>query len=320
MAPGRPKHDDILTPREWEVLSLLKEGCSNEEIAERLGIGVNGAKYHVSNIISKLGVRSRKEAAEQVVAPRQRGFAFPAILSKTGLFTALAGSLLIVSVAALSLLAVGVAINGSRTTNVLPTSTVSAAEESRSEVPESTPALSSPINSEDLGTQQQVWIYADSSLQGESCLEFLPDMIPTTASPATPGKAVECIWDHGSQIRLTLEKDEFGVLHLVEVSHLVVTTNSLPQPYFIQSCSAIEAYLFPGNASPEDGSATVALCRYVPPGRGADWRMIQTWSPVLAGSDVSAFPPDTPCWHLAINLGSTLEAESVPIRCILALP
>ena len=36
---GRPPHPDILTPREWEILALLREGLSDPEIAERLGIG-----------------------------------------------------------------------------------------------------------------------------------------------------------------------------------------------------------------------------------------------------------------------------------------
>jgi DNA-binding CsgD family transcriptional regulator len=60
---GRPPHPDVLTPREWEVHALLREGLSNEEIAQRLGISLAGAKYHVSEILGKLGVASREEAA-----------------------------------------------------------------------------------------------------------------------------------------------------------------------------------------------------------------------------------------------------------------
>ena len=60
---GRPHHPDILTPREWEVHALLREGLSNQAIAERLSISLAGAKYHVSEILSKLGVASREEAA-----------------------------------------------------------------------------------------------------------------------------------------------------------------------------------------------------------------------------------------------------------------
>src|SRR5439155_2766693 len=60
---GRPKHPDILTPREWEVLALLRDGLANPEIAERLGVSRDAVKYHVSEILSKLGVTSREEAA-----------------------------------------------------------------------------------------------------------------------------------------------------------------------------------------------------------------------------------------------------------------
>ena len=60
---GRPRHPDILTPREWDVLALLREGATNEQIASRLGITERTAKFHVSEILSKLGVASREEAA-----------------------------------------------------------------------------------------------------------------------------------------------------------------------------------------------------------------------------------------------------------------
>jgi DNA-binding CsgD family transcriptional regulator len=67
---GRPPYPDVLTPREWEVLELLREGRSNEDVAERLGISLAGAKYHVSEILSKLGVESREEAARWQPAAR----------------------------------------------------------------------------------------------------------------------------------------------------------------------------------------------------------------------------------------------------------
>jgi DNA-binding CsgD family transcriptional regulator len=60
---GRRPHPDILTPREWEVLDLLRKRLTNEQIAERLGITLDGSKYHVSQILSKLGVTAREEAA-----------------------------------------------------------------------------------------------------------------------------------------------------------------------------------------------------------------------------------------------------------------
>jgi DNA-binding CsgD family transcriptional regulator len=60
---GRPPHPDILTPREWQALDLLRQGLTNEQIAQRLDISFATAKYHVAEIISKLGVQTREEAA-----------------------------------------------------------------------------------------------------------------------------------------------------------------------------------------------------------------------------------------------------------------
>lgn len=51
-----------LTKRELEILTLLVEGLSNREIAERLVISISTVKFHVSSIISKLGAASRTEA------------------------------------------------------------------------------------------------------------------------------------------------------------------------------------------------------------------------------------------------------------------
>ena len=63
---------DSLTPREREVLALLRRGLTNEEIAHRLDISLDGAKYHVSQILSKLGVATREEAAAVALGERRR--------------------------------------------------------------------------------------------------------------------------------------------------------------------------------------------------------------------------------------------------------
>jgi DNA-binding NarL/FixJ family response regulator len=52
-----------LTARETEVLRLLAEGRSNRQIGEALYISAKTAGVHVSNIMAKLGVSSRTEAA-----------------------------------------------------------------------------------------------------------------------------------------------------------------------------------------------------------------------------------------------------------------
>jgi DNA-binding CsgD family transcriptional regulator len=57
-APAR----DHLTPRQREVMELIAAGKTNFEIAQHLGVSLEGAKYHVSEILAKLGVDSREEA------------------------------------------------------------------------------------------------------------------------------------------------------------------------------------------------------------------------------------------------------------------
>ena len=63
-----PKYD--LTSREREILVLIVEGFSNPEIAKRLVISLSTVKYHVSNILAKLGTGSRTEAATLAIKYR----------------------------------------------------------------------------------------------------------------------------------------------------------------------------------------------------------------------------------------------------------
>jgi two-component system, NarL family, response regulator LiaR len=66
--PQRPKHD--LTERELEVLRLISLGKSNKEISEELVLSEKTVKTHVSNILQKLHLSDRTQAA--VYALRQR--------------------------------------------------------------------------------------------------------------------------------------------------------------------------------------------------------------------------------------------------------
>ena len=36
--PGRPRHDDLLTPSEWKVAEQVRHGMTNRRIAERMGV------------------------------------------------------------------------------------------------------------------------------------------------------------------------------------------------------------------------------------------------------------------------------------------
>ena len=60
-----PRGDGGLTPRELEVLALLEQGRSNRQIAEQLFISGKTVSVHVTRVLAKLGVHSRRDAAAQ---------------------------------------------------------------------------------------------------------------------------------------------------------------------------------------------------------------------------------------------------------------
>lgn len=66
--PPAPGHD--LTRREREVLALLVQGLNNGQIAKRLVINQSTVKFHVSNILGKLGAATRTEAVALAITHR----------------------------------------------------------------------------------------------------------------------------------------------------------------------------------------------------------------------------------------------------------
>jgi DNA-binding NarL/FixJ family response regulator len=58
----------FLTDREWQVLKCVSDGLSTEEIATELCVRRSTARTHVQNVLTKLGVHSRLQAAALVSA------------------------------------------------------------------------------------------------------------------------------------------------------------------------------------------------------------------------------------------------------------
>lgn len=69
----QPSAYSELTPRELEVLELISEGLSNQEIADRLFIEVGTVKNHVHNVLKKLDVANREDAAAHLPFIKQDG-------------------------------------------------------------------------------------------------------------------------------------------------------------------------------------------------------------------------------------------------------
>jgi DNA-binding CsgD family transcriptional regulator len=102
---SRYKHD--LSPQQRRVLDLLAEGRTNAEIAAALGLTLDGAKWHIREILGKLALESREDAAQwwreyQRAMPR----AVRAVSGLVGLgiwkTTAVAGTVAVISVAAVA--------------------------------------------------------------------------------------------------------------------------------------------------------------------------------------------------------------------------
>ncbi|MPZ49963.1 MAG: hypothetical protein GEU75_11830 [Dehalococcoidia bacterium] len=117
---GRPRYNDVLTPREWEVIALLADRLTNEQIAVRLGISENTVKSHVSEILSKLDLADRLDASRWYAVNERRALALVPFFGwferhSWRLSLKVAGGLLgAVTLTAMAALAVGVLLMDSR--------------------------------------------------------------------------------------------------------------------------------------------------------------------------------------------------------------
>lgn len=87
---SNPTRDRALTSRQREVIALMARGYTNARIAETLGISLDGAKFHVGEILARLGASSREEAvavwkAETSLAARLHRGLFGLALWKSAL-------------------------------------------------------------------------------------------------------------------------------------------------------------------------------------------------------------------------------------------
>jgi DNA-binding CsgD family transcriptional regulator/catechol 2,3-dioxygenase-like lactoylglutathione lyase family enzyme len=58
---GRPPHADRLTPAEWRVVEAVRHGMTNPTIAARQGVSLDAVKFHVANVLAKLGLENRQQ-------------------------------------------------------------------------------------------------------------------------------------------------------------------------------------------------------------------------------------------------------------------
>ncbi len=101
----RTQHRVELTGRQREVLRLVERGHTNSEIAERLGISLSGAKWHVRELLTKFGVESREDLIEARAAREPfagRASRFSSALSAGALLKPVAASLAVLAAGSLA--------------------------------------------------------------------------------------------------------------------------------------------------------------------------------------------------------------------------
>jgi DNA-binding CsgD family transcriptional regulator len=139
------RYRDDLTPRQREVLELLARGMTNFEIAQALGLSLEGAKYHVREIMAKVGAESREEAVRAWRAHNRPAARLGrAMRGLAGLFTVKAaavigGAAAVGAVAGLAVVLVVLATGGSESTPGVPVDPLPSTEATAVVTPSATP-------------------------------------------------------------------------------------------------------------------------------------------------------------------------------------
>lgn len=294
---GRPRHPDVLTPREQDVLALIRDGLTNEQIAERLNIGFETAKSHVSEILSKLGVATREEAAAWPPHPERPSAQPP----WTRLFAPLAIRLLGAIVVAAALAGIGVLLFGVLRSNgpddevlVRPTATASSP----------TPAEVRVRPGQTIAVQGQRPPEGSSA----SCEDYFMNL----GSPATD--VFTCTVGPEAS-RLVFTDTGHGVLRLVSVE-LVFLDGAAPSPGSgLQDCVSLDDTLTDGIADPSTATEAVDCSASADP-TYVNGKLV--WVRVPQAATV---PAETqPCWALAPAAGAPGGPPVTQVQCWLSLP
>lgn len=67
---GRPPYADSLTPAEWRIADAIRHGGTDRTISKRLGISSDAVKFHVGNILGKLGFANRRALRQWAGVPQ----------------------------------------------------------------------------------------------------------------------------------------------------------------------------------------------------------------------------------------------------------
>jgi DNA-binding CsgD family transcriptional regulator len=318
---GRRPHPDILTPREWEVLTLLREGASNPQIAERLSVTRDAVKYHVSEILSKLGLASREEAAAWQPEPSARPVLRPAWARALGPIAGLwrawpiavriAGAAFVAAaMGALGVLAYGLARSNGDTSDDIAQATVSA---SASTAPHEVRVQP--------GDTIRVLTYGSPPTDITTCEEqftFL-DVKPNDAqkNPVTCTIGLEAprltFVDVGNEV-LQLSSVELVLLGTQGPPASPQNTASGPSTNGEDNCSAISTFLFDGRQDPATAPLQIA-CR-IPLAETRTDSTKTVWAHVNATASVPMGPQ--PCWLLAPAAGGVGDGPAQkPVQCLL---